>query len=799
MKFTLSWLKDHLETDASLDEISTKLTDIGLEVEAITDQAARLAEFRVAEILSAEPHPDADRLKLCRVDTGSEILQVVCGAPNARAGLKGVFAPPGSTIPTSGMRLKKTKIRGVESHGMMCSERELGLSDAHEGIIELPEEAETGTQAADALGLNDPVIEIAITPNRPDCLGVHGIARDLAAAGLGRLKDGAVAPVKGDAPCPVPVNIAADTLSNKGCPVFAARLVRGVRNGPSPAWLQRQLEAIGLRPISALVDITNYISFDRGRPLHVYDADKLHGGITVRAGTDGETLRALDGNDYALTPQACVIADDSGAIGLGGIMGGEATGSTGDTVNVLIESACFDPILTATTGRQLGIESDARYRFERGVDPAFVLPGLELATRMVIEICGGEATEVVVAGTPPAPGDAIAFRPERVRQLTGMDITDARSVQILESLGFAVDATLVPITVQPPSWRPDIHGEPDLVEEIARIEGLDRLPVTALPAFENPVPVLSAAQRRIRWAQRCLAARGLHEAVTWSFTSSELAELFGGGKQSLALANPISSELDVMRPGLLPNLLAAAKRNTDRGQSDFGLFEVGPQYAGDTPGEQACAATGIRIGDYRPRDWSAAQRHADIFDVKADALAVLETLGCAVNKMHVTADAPDWYHPGRSGVIRLGPKNILGYFGELHPRILDHFDLKDTVVGFEVILDALPLPKRRTTTSRGPLSASDLQAVTRDFAFILDTDIPADAVLSAAAGADPLVQAVRLFDLYEGEHVAAGKKSIAISITVQPSDKTLTDTEIDAIAAKLVEKVTRATGGELRN
>ncbi len=799
MKFTLSWLKDHLETDASLDEISTRLTDIGLEVEAITDRAASLAGFCVAEILSAEPHPDADRLKLCRVDTGSEVLQVVCGAPNARAGLKGVFAPPGSTIPTSGMRLKKTKIRGVDSHGMMCSERELGLSDAHEGIIELPDEAETGTQAADALGLDDPVIEIAITPNRPDCLGVHGIARDLAAAGLGRLKSGAVPQLGGKAPCPVPVAIDAATQSSNGCPVFAARLVRGVRNAPSPDWLQRRLEAIGLRPISALVDITNYISFDRGRPLHVYDADKLHGAITVRSAKAGETLCALDGNDYVLAPQMCVIADESGAIGLGGIMGGEATGSTADTVNVLIESAYFDPVLTATTGRQLAIESDARYRFERGVDPAFVLPGLELATQMVIEICGGEATETVVAGSPPAPGEAIAFRPERVRQLTGMDITDARSVQILESLGFAVDSTLIPLMVQPPSWRPDIHGEADLIEEIARIEGLDRLPVAALPAFENPMPVLSAAQRRIRWAQRCLAARGLHEAVTWSFTSSTLAELFGGGQQSLALANPISSELDVMRPGLLPNLLAATKRNADRGQSDFGLFEVGPQYAGDTPEQQSCAATGIRIGDYRPRDWSAAQRRVDLFDVKADALAILEALGGAVNKMHVTADAPGWYHPGRSGVIRLGPKNILGYFGELHPRILDHCDLRDTVVGFEVVLNALPLPKRRTTTSRGPLSASDLQAVTRDFAFILDADIPADAVLSAATGADPLIQAVRLFDLYEGEHVAAGKKSVAISITVQPSDKTLTDAEIDAIAAKLVQKVTSATRGELRS
>ena len=798
MKFTLSWLKDHLDTDASLSEITETLTDIGLEVEAVTDPAASLAAFRVAEIISAEPHPDADRLKLCRVDTGSEILQVVCGAPNARAGLKGVFAPPGSTIPTSGMQLKKTKIRGVDSHGMMCSESELGLSDAHDGIIELPDTAETGSQAAGALGLDDPVIEIAITPNRPDCLGVHGIARDLAAAGLGRLKSGAVPPVQGEGPCAVPVDIAAAALASNACPVFAARLVSGVRNGPSPAWLQRRLEAIGLRPISALVDITNYISFDRGRPLHVYDADKLQGGITVRPGTAGETLRALDGNDYTLTPEACVIADDSGAIGLGGIMGGDATGSTDDTVNVLIESAYFDPVRTAATGRQLGIESDARYRFERGVDPAFVIPGLELATQMVVEICGGRATEIAVAGTPPSLAAPIAFRPERVRQLTGMDITDARSVQILESLGFSVDAALVPIMVQPPSWRPDIHGEPDLIEEIARIEGLDRLPVTALPAFANPAPVLSIAQRRIRWAQRCLAGRGLHEAVTWSFTSSEQAALFGGGQPALMLANPISSELGAMRPGLLPNLLAAAKRNADRGQNSFGLFEVGPQYAGDTPDEQSCAATGIRLGDYCPRHWTGGQRQADIFDVKADALAILEALGGAVRKMHVTADAPDWYHPGRSGVIRLGPKNILGHFGEIHPRILDHFEIRESVVGFEVILDALPLPKRRTTTSRGPLSASDLQAVTRDFAFILDTDIPADAVLSAAAGADPLIQDVRLFDLYEGEHVPAGKKSLAISITVQPSDKTLTDAEIDAIAAKLVEKVTHATGGALR-
>ncbi|HAD24113.1 MAG TPA: phenylalanine--tRNA ligase subunit beta [Alphaproteobacteria bacterium] len=798
MKFTLSWLKDHLDTDASLSEITETLTDIGLEVEAVTDPAASLAAFRVAEIISAEPHPDADRLKLCRVDTGSEILQVVCGAPNARAGLKGVFAPPGSTIPTSGMQLKKTKIRGVDSHGMMCSESELGLSDAHDGIIELPDTAETGSQAADALGLDDPVIEIALTPNRGDCAGVRGIARDLAAAGLGTLKPLNTDKVAGGFDSPISVNLKFDDANNEPCPLFVGRYVKNVKNNPSPDWLQKRLKAIGLRPISALVDITNYISFDRGRPLHVYDADKLQGGITVRPGTAGETLRALDGNDYTLTPEACVIADDSGAIGLGGIMGGDATGSTDDTVNVLIESAYFDPVRTAATGRQLGIESDARYRFERGVDPAFVIPGLELATQMVVEICGGRATEIAVAGTPPSLAAPIAFRPERVRQLTGMDITDARSVQILESLGFSVDAALVPIMVQPPSWRPDIHGEPDLIEEIARIEGLDRLPVTALPAFANPAPVLSIAQRRIRWAQRCLAGRGLHEAVTWSFTSSDHAALFGGGQPALMLANPISSELGAMRPGLLPNLLAAAKRNADRGQNSFGLFEVGPQYAGDTPDEQSCAATGIRLGDYCPRHWTGGQRQADIFDVKADALAILEALGGAVRKMHVTADAPDWYHPGRSGVIRLGPKNILGHFGEIHPRILDHFEIRESVVGFEVILDALPLPKRRTTTSRGPLSASDLQAVTRDFAFILDTDIPADAVLSAAAGADPLIQDVRLFDLYEGEHVPAGKKSLAISITVQPSDKTLTDAEIDAIAAKLVEKVIRATGGALR-
>ncbi|MFZ5836576.1 MAG: phenylalanine--tRNA ligase subunit beta [Pseudomonadota bacterium] len=799
MKFTLSWLREHLHTQAGIDEISERLTAIGLEVEGVQDRAAAMKSFITGKIISAEQHPNADRLRQCQVDTGREILQVVCGAPNARAGLVGVFAPVGATIPANGMVLKASKIRGVDSNGMLCSASELGISDDHEGIIELAADTPLGAPVARVLGLDDPMIDVSITPNRPDCLGVHGIARDLAAAGLGTLQSGFVEPVPGNGPCTVDIGLRFDGAA-PACPMFAGRLVRGVKNGPSPGWLRQRLESIGLRSISALVDITNYISYDRGRPLHVYDADTLRGQIHARLGRAGEKFLALNGNEYEINPADCVIADDSGVLGFGGVIGGAATGCSDATVNVFIESAWFDPLRIAATGRRHGIDSDARYRFERGVDPQFVLPGLELATRMILDLCGGAASTVRVAGAPPAPAESIAFRPERVRALTGMEVSDAECVRILDALGFSVEADTRPMGVSAPGWRPDVHGEEDLVEEIARINGFDKLPATPLPRLA-PVSgiAVSVAQNRVRWAKRLLAARGMMEAVTWSFLSTRMAELFGGGAPELTLANPISSELSVMRPSLLPNLLAAAKRNADRGFADISLFETGPQYAGDAPQDQSIAASGVRCGQTLPRHWAKAERAVDPFDVKGDVFAVLEQLGAPIDRLRVTADAPGWYHPGRSGVVRLGPKNALACFGEVHPAILDALDMRGPVMAFEIILDAIPLPKARTSTARGALRSSDLQPVTRDFAFVVDSGVTSDQLLRAAAAAAPdLITDVSLFDLYEGGRVGEGRKSLAISVTLQPREKTLTDKEIDTVADAIAAAVKKSAGGELR-
>lgn len=808
MKFTLTWLKQHLQTTASVNQIAETLTHIGLEVEALTDRAAGLHGFSVGHVVSCEAHPGADRLRLCGVDTGNGTVQVVCGAPNARAGIKGVFAPVGATIPASGMVLKASKIRGAESNGMLCSARELGLSEDHEGIIELPADAPVGAPITQVLGLDDPLIDISITPNRPDCLGVHGIARDLAAAGLGALNSGAVEPVPGDGPCPIDIGLRFDAATADACPVFAGRLISGVRNGPSPVWLRNRIEAVGLRSISALVDITNYISLDRGRPLHVYDADKLRGQIHARLGRAGEKFLALDGNEYEPGLEACVIADDNGVLALGGVIGGAATGCTQATVNVFIESAYFDPLRTAATGRKFGVESDARYRFERGVDPQFVVPGLELATKMVMHLCGGAPSDVRVAGATPPATAPIEFRPERVAKLTGMDLADADCVRILDSLGFAVEADTRPMAVRAPSWRPDIHLEPDLIEEIARIHGFDKLPATPLPRVAAlSGKAVSVAQNRVRWAKRLLAERGMMETVSWSFIDQRRAELFGGGAPELVLANPISSELSAMRPSLLPNLLAAAARNVDRGFADLALFEVGPQYAGDRAGDQTTAATGIRCGQTHPRHWSRLARAADSFDAKADAMAVLEMAGAPPGllgaKLQITADAPGWYHPGRSGVIRLGPKNILARFGEMHPRILEAFDLRGPVVGFEVVLDAIALPNQQAGASRGPLRAPALQPVIRDFAFVAGADIPAGQVINAANGAAidaalVSITGVSLFDVYAGEGLGAGRKSLAISVTLQPASRTLTDKEIDAAADAIIAAVKKSTGGELR-
>ena len=810
MKFTLSWLKDHLETDATLDEIAERLTMLGLEVEGIVDPAKKLADFAVAKIIEAVPHPDADKLRLCKVeavvDGKRQVLQVVCGAPNARSGLTGIFAPSGATIPVNGMVLKPTKIRGVESNGMMCSERELELSNEHDGIIELPDSWEVGTPASEALGQNDPVIEIAITPNRPDCLGVYGVARDLAAAGVGKLKDGSVKPVPGSFDSAIGIKLEFAPGTENACPVFAGRMVKGVANGPSPVWMQKRLKAVGLRPINALVDITNYISLDRGRPLHVYDASKLKGDIRARLGRKGEKLLALDGKEYDVQPDYCVIADDARVLGFAGVMGGEESGSSEATTEVFIESAYFDPYRTAKTGRATGIVSDARYRFERGVDPAFVIDGLELATRMVMELCGGTPSNVVVAGKEPVPTKAIGFDPMRVEKLTGLTLPRVEAETILKKLGFGVaEMSGGLLDVRVPSWRPDIDGQADLVEEIVRVHGLSAVKSVALPRIHAvSKPVLSVQQRRERQARRILAARGLVETVNWSFISEAAANLFGGGNATpgLKLANPISSDMSHMRPSLLAGLIEAAGRNVDRGFADVALFEVGQQFADDTPEGQAIAATGIRRGTARPngagRHWQGKAGPVDALDAKADAVALLAALGAPT--LQVSAEAPAWYHPGRSGAFKLGPKNVIGYFGEIHPRVLAELDVAGPIVGFEIFPAAIPEPKKKATKAKPPLDLSAFQPLRRDFAFVVDTGVSADQLIRAARNVDKkLITDVSLFDVFEGGALDEGKKSLAIEVTLQPVEKTLTDEEIEAASKKIVVAVEKATGGVLRS
>lgn len=804
MKFTLSWLKDHLDTNAPLDDIAETMINIGLEVEDVSDPAKKFDGFVVAQVIEAKQHPDADRLSICQVNTGSETVEVVCGAPNARTGMKGVFAPVGTYIPGSDFTLTKTKIRGVQSNGMLCSERELEISDQHDGIIELPADAEVGSPAAIVLGLSDPVIDMEVTPNRPDTLAVAGIARDLAAAGMGTLKTPDVDPIKGTFPSPVDIGLKFDQETAHACPIFAGRVVRDLKNGPSPDWLQHRLRAIGLRPVNALVDITNFVSYDRARPLHVYDAAKLKGQIHARLGQKGEKLLALDGNEYDIDDDMCVIADESGVIGLGGVMGGDSTSSRDDTTDVFIESAYFDPLRTARTGRRTGIESDARYRFERGVDPNFVIPGLELATKLILELCGGKASELFIAGAAPVPDIRIDFDPLEVKRLTGLDLTSHTIATILTDLGFACKKGGKGLLVNVPTWRPDVEGPACLVEEIARIHGFDRLPVTPMKRpYAVARPVLTAAQERVRLARRILAEKGLTEAVTWSFITRSHAVLFGGGHETLQLSNPISSELDAMRPSLLPGLINAVGRNVDRGLSDLSLYEVGPQYAGAEPDDQSTYASGItcgaREGAGSARHWSNGVPAADVFDAKSDALSVLAACGIAANNVQIATEAPAWYHPGRSGVIRQGPNNVLAAFGEIHPRVLDKLDVAGPLVGFEVNLDALPLPRAKTSKTKPALNASDLPPVERDFAFVVDRDVTAGALIHAARSAEKkLITNVSLFDVFEGKAIGEGKKSLAVAVTLQPRDKTMTDAEIDAVSAKIVTAVEKATGGTLR-
>lgn len=798
MKFTFKWLKDHLETEATFDDIVARLPMIGLEVEAVEDRAAALAPFTVAYVKEARQHPDADRLRVCIVDTGREEVQVVCGAPNARTGMKGVFAPAGSYIPGTDLLLKPGKIRGQESNGMLVSEREMGLSDEHEGIIELPSDAEVGASFAAVLGLDDPVIDVAVTPNRGDCLGVRGIARDLAAAGLGRLKPWDATPVPGRFESPMVWRRDLPPDRQDACPYVAGRLFRNVRNGASPAWMQSRLRAVGLRPISALVDITNYVTYDLNRPLHVFDADKVKGDPTMRLARAGEEILALDGNSYQLDSEMVVIADENGPEGIGGVMGGELSGCTEATTNVFLEVALFDPVRVATTGRKLGILSDARYRFERGLDPQSAVWGAEVAARLILEICGGEASEVVTAGALPEAARDIAFRPARVAALGGLDVPVAEQTRILGDLGFAVRDTGAAWQVRVPGWRNDVEGEACLVEEVLRIHGFDSLPQVVLPRDSDlPQAALTPAQRRVSQARLALARCGLDEAVTFAFVSSRQAEVFGGGDEALRLVNPISADLDVMRPSALPGLVAAAARNADRALPDIGLFEIGPQYSDDTPQGQRLVAAGLRSGAAVPRHWAATARGVDAFDAKGDALAVLAACGAPTENLQVTADAPSWYHPGRSGSLRLGP-TVLAHFGALHPRVLKAFELRGPAAACEVFMAAIPLPKA-TSKLRPAVDLSPYQPVTRDFAFVVDQDVPAEKLVRAAKGADKaLIARVDLFDVYVGKGIDPGKKSLAVAVTLQPRTHTLTDAEIDAAADKIIAQVQKATGGVLR-
>lgn len=798
MKLTLPWLKEHLDTDATAAAIAERLTAIGLEVEAVSDPATPLEGFVVGHVRAARPHPEADRLRLCTVDTGSGVLEVVCGAPNARAGMKGVFAREGLVIPATGEVLRRAVIRGVASQGMLCSLRELGLGEEHDGIIELPQDAEAGSPAAAALGLEGPLIDIAVTPNRADCLSVRGIARDLAAAGVGRLRPLPIAAVasSGAAGPAITLDFTPDSVA--ACPLFVGRLIRGVRNGPSPAWLQRRLKAVGLRPISALVDITNYVTLDLGRPLHVFDAARLAGDIVLRLARPGETLLALDGRTYALEPSMTVIADDSGPISLGGIMGGEPTGVDAATSAVVLEVALFDPVRTGATGRRLGIESDARARFERGLDPAFVIPGMEHATRLILELCGGEAAPAVIAGRVPDGPGPLRFRRARLARLGGIELTPPAIERILGDLGFALEGGPEAWQVTPPSWRHDVTQEACIVEELARIHGYDAIPpVPVARGAAVGACVLSAEQRRRAQVRRALAAQGLIEAVTWSFMPARLARRFGAAGPIL-LRNPISSELGALRPSILPNLLAAAARNLARGEGDAGLFEIGPRYLEARPGAQAVAAAGIRFGNAAARHWAAPPRPVDALDAKADALAALAAAGLRPEQLQVTTDAPAWYHPGRSGRLGLGPQKLAS-FGELHPEILKALDIGVPVVGFELDLDDLPRPRARAGKTRPPLAAWPYPPVDRDFAFVVDEAVTADALLTAIRRAErKLIREARLFDVYRGPGIAEGRKSLAIAVRFQSPERTLTEAEIEPVAARIVAAAAKAVGAALR-
>ena len=793
MKFTLSWLKEHLQTDAALSEIVEAMTLAGLEVEEVHNPADELAAFSIAKVKTAEKHPDADKLKVCRVETRDGEMQIVCGAPNARAGMTVAYAPMGAYIPGADFSLDKKprKIRGVESSGMMCSARELNMGDEHDGIMDLDSDLEMGTPLADALEINDPVIDFEVTPNRPDWLGVDSIARDLAAVGLGTLKTPDIKQVKGSFPCPAEIK----TDVPEACPAFVGRVIKGVKNGPSPKWLQDRLTAIGLRPISALVDITNFITYDRARPLHFYDANKLSGGITVRFGKD-ESFDALDDKTYIAGDSDVAITDDSGILGLGGIVGGTSTGCDEGTTDILIECAYFDPLTIRRSAKRLGVNSDAKYRFERGVDTGFLLGGMDLATQMVLEICGGEPSEVVVAGAIPTPPPAIKFDTKLNKRLTGLTLDDGQMTTILEDLGFKVGKDW---TVEVPTWRRDATESADLVEEIVRIHGFHNLEAVSLPALAGRrEPTATFTQNRTRLARRALAARGLSEAITWAFVLQDHAKVFGGGADDMLLDNPISSDLDCMRPSALIHLLLSGQRNSDKGYGGSALFEMGGTYQSQAPEGQTLTLAGLRFVTTE-RHWKGSSS-VDALTAKGDALAALSAMGANVDNLQLSKPSGPYWHPGRSGRLQMGPKNILADFGELHPRALKALGISGRVVAFEIWPESLPAPRKKKNASKAKaaLALSEMMPVHRDFAFVVADDVSAGDILKAAKGADKqLITDVQLFDIYAGQGVEDGHKSLAIDVTLSPKDATLTDKDIEAVSERIIAQVKKA-GGVLR-
>ncbi len=787
MKFTLSWLKEHLDTDASVEKIAETLTQIGLEVEEVINPFDNMEGFVTAKVEEVEDHPDSDHLHVLKVNDGNQILQIVCGAPNVKKGMIGILAHVGAYIPLFGEKIKAGKIRGVESCGMMCAEDEIGVGSDHQGIIELPATAPIGLTLAEVYKA-DPVFDISITPNRAECLGVRGVARDLAAAGLGKLKPLNI--LKPNSSFASPIKVKVEDF--EACPVYTGRYIRGVNNkAETPKWMKDRLTAIGLRSISPLVDVTNYINYDMARPLHVFDADKLKGNICVRMAKDGEEFVSLEEKKYLLDNQSLGICDDEGIQCLGGVMGGNSKGCSADTVNVFLESALFNPVCIARTGRKFQIDSDSRYRYERWVDPNSNVLGSDYATNLILQICGGEASEIEIAGEENYQPVTTYIRPERLKNFIGIEVSAAKIVEILQRLGFETKEDGDKILATTPTWRGDIEGEHDLVEEVVRMIGLDSIPAESMSKAYFPEQTLKPEQRRVVTIRHELAARGMLETVTWSFTDSKLAKAFRKGNEPVLLCNPITAEMDEMRPSVLVNLLQGLKSNIARGYQDVCLFECGPEFFGRKPGEQRLVAAGIRSGDLNKKHWLKEERAFDVFDVKADAMAAIAAANGPAESAKISIDAPEYYHPGRSGVLRLGA-NVIAYFGEIHPAILKKFGIKQRVCAFEVLVDNIPLPRNSKDKAKKKLELSLLQPVDKDMAFIVDRKIKADDVIAAAKNADRnYIAEVRVFDVYEGENLPEDKKSIALTLTFQPREATFSDQDIETLMMK-VEQAEKA-------